>query len=251
VQIAATLTGGPSWTVVWSPGNITQTVSASPAVLTVQPDVTTQYTISQISDGSGCAGVISGEAVVTVAPPAPTQFSASATTGTTVQLGWSFAGSADHFALDRCGSACSLASSWAEIGTTAQLSYVDAVATANKSYLYRVRARKGGTSSLPSSPDLATTVIPIDAVSGTMIDDAQIMQLRTAVQAVSLLAGSPPPTMTGTNLANALILSVHLGELRSALNAARASLNLPAVVYSVSTSSVRAADVNELNGGVR
>ena len=251
MQIAAALTGGPSWTVVWSPGNITQTVSASPAVLTVQPEVTTHYTVSQLSDGSGCAGIVTGQAVVTVAPPAPTQFSASATSGTTVHLGWSSTGNADDFALDRCASGCSLVSSWAEIGTTTQLSYVDATATANKSYLYRVRARKGGTSSLPSSPDVATTVILIDAAGGAMIDDAQIMQLRTAVQAMALLAGSSPPTVTGTNLANAVVLSVHLGELRSALNAARVSLNLPAVGYSAPVSFIRAADVNELNGGVR
>jgi hypothetical protein len=94
-------------------------------------------------------------------------------------------------------------------------------------------------------------VFGADVLIGSPIDDANVLQLRTAIQAISALAGMTPPTFTGTNLTDVLILAVHLGELRTALATARTNLGLPSVVYSPASSNIRALDINELRGGVR
>lgn len=251
--IAANLTGTPPWTVAWSNGEVTANIQSSPATLTVWPQITTHYTVTSVTDSTGCSRTGSGEAVVTVVPPAPTQLSATATTTASIQLGWSYSGSAGgDFTVERCAAACSLPASWTLIGTPTQQTLVDGERTANKSYLYRVRARKGGTSSLPSAVDVATTVMfGSDVVVGGLVDDANVLQLRTAVQAMALLAGSSSATFTGTNLANTLVLSVHMSEMRTALAAARSNLGLVPASYSPASLSTRAADINELRGAAR
>jgi hypothetical protein len=252
VEIRANLTGDGPWDLKWSPGNIPQHVNASPARFPVHPDVTTRYTISEVRDALGCLGTTSGEAIVTVAPVAPTQFVATAISNSAVSMGWSFAGSDVDFAVDRCSSACSSSSSWAQISTTGQRVFLNQGLAEGTSYLYRVRARRDGTSSAPSAVDVATTVIfSNNVVAGAAIDDAPVVQLRTAIHAMSVLAGMSSPQYTGANLANAVVLAVHLGELRTALGTARANLGLPAVSYSASSPSIRAVDVTELRGGVQ
>jgi hypothetical protein len=79
--IQAALTGTGSWNVTWLDGtsgtNYTQNgVAASPASRAVSPSSTTTYTVTAVSDASGCpGGTSSGSAVVTVnaipATPSP------------------------------------------------------------------------------------------------------------------------------------------------------------------------------------
>jgi PKD repeat protein len=74
--IQATLTGTGSWNVTWLDGtggtNYMQNgVGASPATRTVSPSSTTTYTVTAVSDASGCSGgTSSGSAMVTVDVPA-------------------------------------------------------------------------------------------------------------------------------------------------------------------------------------
>jgi len=250
--ISANLTGTAPWTVTWSNGDVTSNIQSSPATLTVTPQVTTHYTVTSVVDSSGCSGNVSGEAVVTVVPPAPTQLSATATTTTSVQLAWSYSGSSGgDFVVERCSGACSVPASWSGIGTPTGQTFVDGGRTANTSYLYRVRARKGGTSSVPSAVEVATTVLfGSDVLIGSIVDDAAVLQLRTAVQAMANLAGSSA-TFTGTNLANTLVLAVHMSEMRTALTTARSNLGLVPASYSAASQFIRAADVNELRGAAR
>lgn len=66
-NIQAALTGTQPWTVTWSDGYIQSNVSSSPAVRSVSPTATTNYTVTALSDSNGCsAGSLSGMAVITV-----------------------------------------------------------------------------------------------------------------------------------------------------------------------------------------
>jgi polygalacturonase len=65
--IQAALTGTQPWTVTWSDGFVQSGVTASPASRNVSPLVTSNYTVTELSDATGCsAGTLSGNALVTV-----------------------------------------------------------------------------------------------------------------------------------------------------------------------------------------
>jgi glycosidase len=69
-SISADLTGTGPWTVTWSDSVITN-VSSSPATRSVSPSLTTNYTVTALTDSTGCsAGALSGNAVITVKAPA-------------------------------------------------------------------------------------------------------------------------------------------------------------------------------------
>jgi hypothetical protein len=64
--ITATLTGSAPWIVTWS-DNVTQNIgSGTTASRSVGPQIGTTYTVTSVSDGSGCSRAGSGSAVVTV-----------------------------------------------------------------------------------------------------------------------------------------------------------------------------------------
>jgi hypothetical protein len=71
-NIQAALTGTGPWNVTWSDGVVQSGVASSPAQRTVSPAVTTNYTVTLLSDSTGCtAGTLSGSAVVTVCTAEP------------------------------------------------------------------------------------------------------------------------------------------------------------------------------------
>ena len=79
VTIAATLTGAGPWDITWSDGVTQAGILVSPATRTVNPAVTTTYTVTSVSE-AGCAGTASGSATVITgdtSPPAITLNGAS------------------------------------------------------------------------------------------------------------------------------------------------------------------------------
>jgi polygalacturonase len=71
-SIQAALTGTGPWNVTWSDGAVQSGVASSPVQRSVSPAVTTNYTLTALSDATGCtAGTLSGGAMVTVCTPAP------------------------------------------------------------------------------------------------------------------------------------------------------------------------------------
>ena len=132
-------------------------------------------------------------------------------------------------------------------------------ASANTAYLYRVRVAAPVTTAF-SPLDLATTVIFTDPVLSTAVavKAVHVNEMRTAVNAVRVLSGTPPfafadPTLTpGTTV----IKAIHMNELRGIINAARSSLGLAAITYTnpsivAPTSVISAADINDLRNGVK
>ena len=78
--IQAALTGTGPWNVTWSDSLIQTGVAASPATRSVSPTATTSYTVTAVSDSTGCTpGTFSGTATVTVNPlPATSAITGSA-----------------------------------------------------------------------------------------------------------------------------------------------------------------------------
>jgi autotransporter-associated beta strand protein len=82
-NVSAALTGTGPWNVTWSDGHTDTGVSSSPHTRTVTPTVTTTYTVTNLTDSSGCGAVptLGGSATVTVNnPPTATVRSADSTT---------------------------------------------------------------------------------------------------------------------------------------------------------------------------
>ncbi len=115
------------------------------------------------------------------------------------------------------------------------LNFSDQTVQANTTYLYRVRARKGSTLGPSSNADLATTILFTDdpLLPGTMpMKTVHVTQLRTAINAVRAAAGLAPAAFTDPSLtAGSRMKAVHVTELRTAVNEARALLLVAPLVY--------------------
>jgi hypothetical protein len=249
--ITVKLTGTSPWTVTWSDGTPSSTVSATSFQQVVTPPATTTY-VATATDANGCQASASLPLTVTI--PAPANLAATAISGTQVQLSWSFTGSADSFEVERRAPGGGFVAQ----GSPAS-SPVTLTAALNTAYLYRVRAVKGATRSGWSNVDLATTVVfGADVIPfETTIAATHITQLRTAVNAVRALwsSGLAPATFTDAVLEGATPKAVHITELRDVLNEARAGLGLPPWGYSTAPPAAgqvfAAAHINDLRGGVR
>jgi YD repeat-containing protein len=174
------------------------------------------------------SGVVQVSATVTVNPP--TNVIALATGPNAVQVTWSYSGSADSFRVERTGAP----NGWAPSGSNAASPHVDPTPLANHAYLYRVIAIKNGVESVPSAPDLATTIVFDSIVPSTTVRRAQqILQLRTAANAVTALAGLPAPSFTDPDLAGRSMRLEHVTEPKAAIDQALSQLfGRPPIAYS-------------------
>jgi YD repeat-containing protein len=248
-EIRAALTGVGPWDLVWDDGVPQDDVAASPARRTLDNlQGTRTYKVQSVLDAAGCAGTPLGSALVTVKPPAPDDLAATAAAATRVNLSWSFSGSKDRFEIYRGGT---------KIGSTTATSYTDTTATAATAYLYQIRAVKNETSSDPSPPDLATTVIFADdpVVAGVTLPSAQhLIQLRQAVNAVRRAGGLANASFSDATIDTGTIMkAVHVQELGTALNQGRVALGLGQLSFRTLLigKSILAADINDLRGGVK
>jgi len=193
---------------------------------------------------------------VTVTPPAPTNVNATASTATSVVVTWSFSGTVDSFQILRFDRAPGAPAGYRMVGTSLTNSFTDQNLTAATSYLYRIRSVVSGTVSPDSGTDVATTVMfGSNVAAGGIMEDADILELRSAVTAMALLAGRASPSYTDVSLAGVLVKSAHIQELRTEVDAARSALLLPAPVYTdqplTAGTLIRAAHVLEIRGVVK
>jgi uncharacterized repeat protein (TIGR01451 family) len=158
------------------------------------------------------------------APASPTGVAATAVTATQINITWFSVNGAASYEIDRKAAG----GAFSQIGTSITNSFSDTAGSANSAYLYRIRAvNEAGTSS-NSASDLATTVIFADdpLPPHTVVKAVHLSQLRTAINAVRLLAGLSAFSFTDSGAAGTTIRAVHLTELRSSLDEARAPLGL-------------------------
>lgn len=258
--IDAAIDGVAPWTVVWSDGVVQNNVTSSRAERPASPEVSTTYSVTSVSDSYGCSSSGTGSWVVTVAPPAPSFATAVATGPDRVLVQWAFSGTADEFRIERFDRLAGSPSDYQVVGTAgaADRAFVNVSIPSATAYLYRVLAVKGGVVSAASQPDLATTIVfaddPIVSTSTTVMAN-QILQLRSAVDAVRALAQLSPGTYTSDVSPGQWITRAAIDDLRTALDPARAALSLPPVAFTDRPLPVRAVIRGvywtELRGGVK
>jgi YD repeat-containing protein len=255
-QLNVVITGmtATQWTVKWSHEQTSSTTSLTSFSKTVFPLQTTDYFVTVTPAGTSCASYVSNVVKITVVPPAPTGVVATATSSTQVNVTWSFSGNVDQFDIERRGAG---QSSFQPVGAVAgtALSWRDDFAVANQAYLYRVVATKAQESSSPSEADLATTAAFGSVVALDVISPQDVIQLRTAVNAIRALGGTGLFSFTDASLSGVKQKVIHVTELRTTLDQARAVLGLPAVSYTLPAPGfdqlIRAHHINDLRGGVR
>lgn len=144
---------------------------------------------------------------------------------------------------------------FAVVATPTAANTTDGGVTPGAAYLYRVRAQaSGGSYSGWSGLDVMTAMAFSDdplVAGSTLIRAAHVLQLRSAVNAVRMLAGLSAATFTSL-ATGSLVRMVYVTELRNALAPARSALALPALSFAhPALSIVSAIDSMELRDGVR
>jgi hypothetical protein len=175
-----------------------------------------------VTTAGGSSTSTGGYTYAVVTLTAPTNVSARAVSTFQVNVTWNAVDGATSYEVDRRapGGGFTLA------GTSGSTSFSDTGRAANTAFLYRVRAVNSGGASSNSAVDLATTVIFTDTPlnAGTAVKSVHVTQLRTAVNAVRALAGLGSFTFTDSAASGTTIRAVHLTDLRTALDQGRGLL---------------------------
>lgn len=212
----------------------------------------TSYSYKAFATNSGGTGYSSAGTFSTSTFSGPASLNAAAASPTQVGLLWPVVANASHYEIAR-----STGGAYSTIGTSGVGSYTDNGVSGNLTYLYKVRAIDASANASPYSPvDPATTVMftdePVMAAS-TTVKSVHIAQLRTAVNAMRGAAG-----LSAVSFVDPILTTVkaqHIVELRAALDAARTALLLSAVSYTdpslAAGTAVKAAHVQQLRTGVR
>lgn len=208
------------------------TPTASPFVdATVSAFTTYYYVVRAIGAcESGNSAETSATALGVLS--APTGLTAVLHSTTTVALNWNAVSNAVGYRVYRTPNN----STYTLVGSPTAPSFVDPTASANVAYLYKVVAVDPGAGVSPDSNKvLATTVAFTDPLltGGTdAIKSVHITQLRAAVNLVRALGGLGAATFTDPVLSSSIKVSrLHLTQLRSELDARRSSFGLTTLAY--------------------
>lgn len=202
---------------------------ATTAIMTSSVSVASDFTL-QTWD-MNAADALYPDTCVVVTPP--TNVVATATSTSNVNVSWTASVGALTYNVYRSTDGTNY--SLAGFTTDPTVTFNDSGRSANTAYLYKVRAVNGGESG-DSNRDLATTVIFADdpLVAGTtLVQSVHINNLRTAVNAVRTLASLGAGSYTDPTLTVGvtLVKAAHINDLRTAINTARSNLSLSALSY--------------------
>lgn len=171
--------------------------------------------------------------VAPAAPSIPTGFTATATSATNVSLGWAAATNATSYRVSR-RTTVSAAETFL---TTSNTSLTDTI-TAGTTVIYKVQALGAGGTSAFSSVDVATGVVFTDdplVAASTVVKSVHMTQLRTAVNAMRTAAGLATFNFTNSPTVGTTIRASQLTQLRSNLDAARSTIGLSPITYTDQT----------------
>jgi hypothetical protein len=188
-------------------------------------------------------------------PAISTNLVASAAGTSQVNLSWTAAAGAAQYVVTRSSGGGAPST----IGIPVSNSFVDNQNLADgTTYVYRVAAMNSCGQSAFSNPDIATTILFADdplVPMQTVIKTVHLSELRSAVNAVRIAGGLEPFVFTDSDPAGMTIKAIHVQELRIALDEARSMIGLPQITYMNALTSgstpVRAIDVTEIRDGVK
>jgi hypothetical protein len=184
-----------------------------------------------VTNAAGCTDSKSVNVTVQQAAfGAPPYLNAAATGTTTATLFWATTSTTDHYEIHRSTDNVN----WALRGTSATNTFPESGLTASTTYLYKVRAVKADLTTSAFSPiNAATTVVFTDAsltACGILIKAIHITQLRTAIDLARASAGLAPFSYTDPSLAaGTTVQAVHLTELRTALSGFTSAISVTPV----------------------
>ncbi|HEU4886584.1 MAG TPA: glycoside hydrolase family 44 protein, partial [Thermoanaerobaculia bacterium] len=178
-------------------------------------------TITQLANvavaGSSLSLTVPAQSITLLVIPgsyldAPAGLVATAASTSSAAVTWPAVSGATSYKLYRS----SLNGAFTHVGTTAGTLLVDGPLSANTTYLYKVQAVAGAVVSPLSNVDAATTILFTDdpLTTSTPIKTIHVTQLRTAVNAMRAAAGLPLVAFVG----GTKIQAVHVEELRAALD---------------------------------
>jgi hypothetical protein len=184
-------------------------------------------------------------------PPSPgNTLVATAQTENSVVLNWAPSAGADHYEVQRKQN---INSAWVTLSPNPSInSFTDFVGVvANTAYLYQVRAvdALGACPSAYGNVDLATTVLFTDdplVAQLTQIKAVHVTELRTAVNAVRATANFPAVSWTDDPLQSQItvVKAAHVEQLRTKLDEARLGLGFTTGGYTDSPLATGAAGTN-------
>jgi hypothetical protein len=199
--------------------------------------------------------IIAPSSVQSVAPAfvsAPT-LTVTATSNTSVSLGWTVPVGADEYAIERSDS---MSGPFKNIDIVPGTAYTNIGLTTQKAYVYRVRAINfsSGEVSDPSNMAVGTAIsFEFGQLLGQTIKARHLHDVRAAVNAVRRVAHLPELALVPTDLTGQTVSAFHVMDLRTSLGQALAVLNIPNPPYTDPTLStgadgtlVKAVHVEEL-----
>lgn len=157
----------------------------------------------------------------------PTNLVATPIGTTQVNVVWTAVAGSDHYEVWRSFNG----SAFAPLGGPSTPDYLDVSVTPGITYLYRVRAVSAASElSGFSNTDAATTIAFTDS-SPSIVKAVHFTELRTAVNAMRASASLAPLAADPTVGVGQIVRASHLTALRTGLDQARSVIGMPAIGY--------------------
>ena len=220
-SVASVSIGCAGMTFSWSiSGGTITSGQGSPRVTFTAGGAGTLTLMVTVTNSFGCSATRMADVTVQQAAFGAPPFLDASTSGTTsASLSWASVALADHYEVYRSTDNIN----WSLRGTPTGTTFSESGLTLSTTYLYKVRAIKADTTaSAYSAINAATTIALTDdplIVCGPIIKAVHITQLRTAINTARASVGLSAFTFTDPSLpAGNAIRAVHVSELRTALS---------------------------------